>query len=197
VSQAELERRVREGDQEAFARLFEIYRPRLRAYVERQMSGGLKRKVDPDDVLQEVCVSCVKAFASINFAQWSPFDWICQMAHRRIIDAGRRYQTAEKRDARREVALDGGVSDTQGRGLIDLLVASITTPSQAFSRDQREFRLLAALAQLPQEAQQALRMRYVESLPTKQIAERLHKTDGAVRVLLTRSLKRLEKLLGE
>ena len=33
-------------------------------------------------------------------------------------------------------------------------------------------------------------MRYVENLPSKQVAERLGKTDAAVRVMLTRSLKR-------
>ena len=55
--------------------------------------------------------------------------------------------------------------------------------------------LLEAMASLPEESRHALRMRYVESLPTKQIAERLGKTDGAVRVLLTRSLKRLQELL--
>jgi len=76
-------------------------------------------------------------------------------------------------------------------------MASMTTPSQAFSRNAREARLLEALGHLPQEQQSALRMRYIENLPSKQIAERLSKSDAAVRVMLTRSLKRLNELLGE
>jgi RNA polymerase sigma-70 factor (ECF subfamily) len=39
-------------------------------------------------------------------------------------------------------------------------------------------------------------LRYVEGLPSKEIARRLGKTDGAVRVLLTRSLRRLQQLVG-
>jgi RNA polymerase sigma-70 factor (ECF subfamily) len=81
--------------------------------------------------------------------------------------------------------------------LIALLVASMTTPSAAFSRNQREFRVAAAMEQLSEDSRQALRMRYLESLPTKEIAQRMQKTDGAVRVLLTRSLQRLQKILEE
>ena len=39
-------------------------------------------------------------------------------------------------------------------------------------------------------------MRYVENLPSKEIASRLGKTDGATRVLLTRSLAKLQAILG-
>ena len=73
----------------------------------------------------------------------------------------------------------------------------MTTPSQAFSRNAREARLLEALGKLPDEQRDALRLRYVENLPSKQIAERLGKTDAAVRVMLTRSLKKLHELLGD
>jgi len=72
----------------------------------------------------------------------------------------------------------------------------MTTPSQAFSRNAREAKLLEALEKLPGEQRDALRMRYIENLPSKQIAERLKKTDAAVRVMLTRSLKKLHELLG-
>ena len=53
------------------------------------------------------------------------------------------------------------------------------------------------LEKLPEEQREALRLRYVENLPSKQIAEQLGKTDAAVRVMLTRSLKKLQELLGD
>jgi RNA polymerase sigma-70 factor (ECF subfamily) len=72
----------------------------------------------------------------------------------------------------------------------------MTTASKAFSRNQKEIRLLAALEELPEENREALRLRYLEGLPSKEIAQRLGKTDGAVRVMLTRSLSRLQQILG-
>jgi RNA polymerase sigma-70 factor (ECF subfamily) len=105
-----------------------------------------------------------------------------------LIDAHRRLFGAQKRSASREVGLGSPGDDTQHSPLINLLVASMTSPSAAFSRDQKEMQLAHAIEALPEEGREALRLRYVEGLPTREIAARLGNTDGAVRVLLTRSL---------
>ena len=60
-----------------------------------------------------------------------------------------------------------------------------------------EERLLEALGKLPEEQQTALKMRYLENLPSKDIATHLGKSDAAVRVMLTRSIKKLQSILGE
>ncbi len=194
--ETELIAAVRQGDSSAMAELFELYRPRIAGVVERQMSAALKQKLDPEDIVQEVMLSCLQALPHLDTAQLVPFDWICQMVRRRVIDAARRYSSAEKRAVQREVSLAAGGASS-ARGLVDLLVASMTTPSAAFSRLQREFRVSQALEQLGEESRMALRLRYVEALPSKEIAQRLNKSDGAVRVLLTRALQRLQKILEE
>ena len=56
--------------------------------------------------------------------------------------------------------------------------------------------MFEALASLPEEQREALRLRYAEGLATKEIAARLGKSDGAMRVMLTRSLDRLQRILG-
>ncbi len=188
----QLENLVRSHDQDALAELLELYRPRLRAFVTKNMSSALAQKVDADDIVQETCLSCLTSLPEIEFSTRQPFDWVCHVAKRRIMDAGRRYSGSQKRDVKREVAQGGG---NQPQSMVDLLVASITSPSKAFSRDQREFKLWSAFEQLPEESRSALQMRYVEALPTKQIAERMGKSDGAIRVMLTRSLKKLEAII--
>ena len=77
-----------------------------------------------------------------------------------------------------------------------MLVASMTTPTQAVSRNQKEVLLFQALVTLPADQREALRLRYLEGLPSKDIAVKLGKSDGAVRVMLTRSLARLQEILG-
>ena len=87
-------------------------------------------------------------------------------------------------------------ADTQRGGFIDLIVASMTTPSGALSRDQREFRLLEALKNLPEESQTGPATAVMSrAFRPKEIANQLGRTDGATRVLLTRSLARLQELL--
>jgi RNA polymerase sigma-70 factor (ECF subfamily) len=194
----ELIARIRQRDQQALADFIAGHRPQLMAFIERQLGTALRRKIEPDDVFQEASAEAVRALPTAEIGDRDPFSWLCQIAERRIIDLHRRFFGAQKRDAAKEVPL-GTSRGTESRsaGLINLLVASLTTPSQAFSRNAREERLFEALSKLPDDQQTALRLRYIENLPSKEIAERLGKTDAAIRVMLTRSLKRLHELLGE
>lgn len=189
--------RVRQGDREALAEFIEQHRRQLLAYIERQLGAALRRKVEAEDIFQEVSADAVRAQGAIDLSERDPFSWLCQLAERRIIDAHRRFFDAQKRDAGREVALGSGGSDSQPGGLINLLVASMTSPSQAFSRNAREARVQEAIAQLNQEQREVLRLRYVEGWPTKQIAEQVGKSDVAVRVMLTRSVQKLQEMLGD
>jgi RNA polymerase sigma-70 factor (ECF subfamily) len=189
--------RVRRHDAGAVAEFLESHRPQLMAFIERQLGTALRRKVEPDDVFQEASAEAVRALPTTELGDRDPFSWLCQIAERRIIDLHRRHFDAQKRDAGREVPLGSGGAETGQVGLINMLVASMTTPSKAFSRNAREMRLNEALAKLPDEQREALRLRYVESMPSKDIAARLGKSDAAVRVMLTRSIKKLQDLLGD
>ena len=192
-----LQQRLIAHDSAALGELLQIKRGPLLAFIERQLGAALRRRVEPEDVLQETSAEALRSLPGTDLSQRDPFGWLCQIAERKIIDLHRRHFGAQKRDAGREVPLGSPGGDTHSPGLINLLVLTMTTPSQAFSRNAREMRLADALARLPPEQQAALRMRYVESLPSKQIAEKLGKSDAAVRVMLTRSLKKLQELLGD
>jgi len=189
--------KIKAGDETAMAEFLDQRRPQLLAFLHKNLSDAMRRKVDPEDLAQEVHMECIRAVGDIDFADRDPFNWVCQVAERRIIDAHRHHFGTQKRDAAREVPLGQPGGDTGQAGLINMLVASMTSPSQAFSRDQKEFRLLQAIQTLPQENQDALRMRYVENRPSKEIAEHLQKSDVAVRVMLSRSLNKLREVLED
>lgn len=196
MNDSELALRVKQHDLAALAEYLLAIRPSLVAYIERQLGATLRRKVEVDDIYQEVSVEAVRSLEQTEFEHREPFSWLCQLAEQRIIDAHRRFFGPQKRDAAREVALGTPGGDSQHGAVIDLLVASLTSPTQALSRKGREARLYEALAGLPADQQEALRLRYLEGLPSKEIAQRLGKTDGAIRVMLTRSLDRLQQILG-
>lgn len=190
-------------DAEAVAARVEQERPRLRAFVDQRMSAALKQRVDADDILQEVCLAAVRPVATqpaTHVPQRDPFGWLCHVAEQRIIDAHRRYFGAAKRDGAREVSIDAPLASgggAPGGGLASLLAVSMTTPSQAMSRDAKEFHLKALIEALPEEQRQAVRLRYVDGLPTREIAERLGKSDVAVRVMLSRTLQKLQAAFPE
>ncbi len=191
-----LAERVRTHDVAALAEYLTLKRKPLVVLIERELGAALRRKVEVDDILQEVSVDAVRSLPTTAFDHRDVFSWLCRLAERRIIDAHRHHFDAQKRDADRERALGTPGGETHQAAIIDLLVVSMTTPTQALSRNEKELHLLAALGKLPDEQREALRLRYGEGLASKDIALRLGKTDGAIRVILTRSLGQLQKLLN-
>ncbi|QDT66930.1 RNA polymerase sigma factor [Calycomorphotria hydatis] len=188
---------IRKGDGDALARYAELKRPQLTAYVDRNLGTALRKKVEPADIVQEAIMSALSGLAEVEIGDRDPFGWLCSLCERRLIDAHRRYVAAAKRSAGREVGLQAGPSaGDQGGGLIDVLSASLTSASSAFSRDQRAIRMQQILSELPELNREVLKMRYVDGLSSKEIAEKIGKTDGATRVLLTRSLDKLQKELA-
>lgn len=188
--------RIRQHDVQALGEYIEAHRRPLLAYIERHLGDGLRRKVEPEDMLQELSADSLRSLAQYDLEERDPFGWLCQVAERRIIDAHRRFFGAQKRAAGREVSIHGGGSaDTSRAGLVDLLVASMTSASRAVSRDEKQIKMMAALENLSEEQREAVRLRYLEGWPSKQIADHLGKSDGAVRVMLTRALAKLQTLL--
>lgn len=179
------------------AQFVESKRPQLLAYIQHNLGPALRKKLEPEDILQEVALAALNSLAVFDVADRDPFKLLCQMAEQRIIDAHRHHVAAQKRAAEREVSIDAPIRGGEPAGFIQLLIASMTSPSAAFSRGQKEMNLQLAIASLPEPQRELLRLRYVEGLPTKDVAERLGKTDGAVRVLLTRTLSRLQQLLSD
>ncbi len=173
----------------------ESRRADLARFITSLLGPGLRGKIEPDDIVQEVSAYVCSNAAEVDTADQDPFGWFCQVARRKVVDAARHFQ-ALKRDARRESAIHAAADATAG-GLERILAASITTPTRAFSRREKEQCLFEALQQLPDQQRQALTLRYLQNLPSREIAERIGKSDGATRVLLTRALKRLEQIMRQ
>lgn len=191
-SHHELIEAIKSGDPDSLIQYLEMRRNDLLSVILSKMGPALQKKVEAEDIYQEVCANAVRSLDEISFSDGGPFGWVCELANRRIVDEQRKF-AAQKRDSSREIGIHA--KGDQDVGLVNLLVASITSPSRAFSRQQKEFHLIEALGQLPENQQKVLDLRYAKGKSTKQIAEEIGKSDGATRVLLTRSLKKLKEIL--
>ena len=193
----ELLQRISDRDQDALATFLEQEKSRILGFLRTITGDRLLSVVELDDLFQEVSTAALAGLATAPLDKYEPFAWIQEVARRRVVDAHRFHFEAKRRDAGRRQSLHGSGGDDDGGGFEAFLAASMTSASAAFSRDVRVDRMNQALTELTDEQQQAIQLRYAEGLPTKEIAQRLGKTDVAVRVLLSRSVRELEKRLED
>ncbi len=184
--------RLRAGDTEALAAYADAHRPQLMRALERKVGSGLRRKLDLEDILQETLARAVKDLPRVDFGEQAPLGWLMHVMDRQIVDLHRYHFAAQKRNAAQEVSVDRPSASGSRAGFADLLVASMTSPSEAVSRDVRLMRVYQAMEQLSEDMRQAIRWRYLESLSSQEIAKRLGKSDVATRVLLSRAVRKLQ-----
>ena len=192
--------RVRQRDTQALADLIDQNRDRLAGFIRSITGEHLLAVVEVDDLVQEVSTAALTGLPSAPLDDYEPYQWLQQIARRRVVDAHRFHFEARRRDASRQQSINnkstsGGTSSSMG--LEALLAASMTSPSAAVSRDIRMVRMNEAISELTDEQRTAVRMRYAEGKPTKEIAKALNKSDVAIRVLLSRSMRILEKNLED
>ncbi|MFH1303641.1 MAG: sigma factor, partial [Planctomycetota bacterium] len=97
-------KQIRQGSEPALLEFIEAHRAPLLAFINKNMSDGLKGKVEAADILQEVSLNAVESLSQMDFEQKTPFNWLCHLAERRIIDNHRKYFQVQKRAAGREVS---------------------------------------------------------------------------------------------
>jgi RNA polymerase sigma-70 factor (ECF subfamily) len=145
--------------------------------------------------LQDAAVSALRELPQTDLTNRDPFGWLCQLAEERLIDRAREFD-ADKRDIGREVSGHQRVpSEGTSAELMEMLAASLTSVTKAVVRNERHARLQECLLRLPAETQDILRMRYVDGITTREIGAAIGKSDGAVRVLLSRTLRELQTAL--
>ena len=192
----ELLKGISEGNADSLADFLKVNQRQLCAFISRRLGEALRTKVEVDDVFQDVSAEAIRSISPEFPGEREPFSWLCHIAERKIVDAHRHHFEAQKRDAGKERALDAKSSGSGDGGLVNMLVKSMTTPSAAFSRNAREARLYEAISGLSSDQQEAVRLKYIENKPSKEIADALGKSDAAVRVMLTRTMKQLHEILS-
>lgn len=190
---------IKQHNADALAEFIEENRNQLTGFVRSITGDHLLAVVELDDLIQEISTTAITSLSTAPLDQYEPMQWLQQIARRRVADAHRFHFGAQRRDAGRQKSLQagGGSADASAVGLEQLLAASMTSPSAAVSRDIRMHRMMEAINELPDEQRAAIQLRYAEGMSTKAIAEKLGKTDVATRVLLSRSMRHLEKQLED
>ncbi len=173
----------------ALAKVFEVHRERLLTMVKRRLDPALKARIDPEDILGDAFLRARVRWSSRDRAGMSDYAWLYRIALDCLIDAWRSAH-AEGRTLEREIPWPDRSSVQLGMGLF----GSITSPSEAFERQERNERLTWAVQQLKRDDREILGMRHFDGLSYQEIAAVLAIKPDAAMQRYARALRRLKEL---
>lgn len=174
---ADLLQRTAQGDQAAFARLYDMLSPRvfgliLRVLVDRSQS---------EEVLQEVFLEVWQSAAKFAPNRGQGRSWVLTIAHRRAVDRVRSAQASTNRDVR--------------AGFRDLDVAHDSVAEQVELRIEGR-RVAQALATLPEPQREAITLAYYGGYSQSEIAALVGSPLGTIKTRMRDGLTRLRNEMG-
>jgi RNA polymerase sigma-70 factor (ECF subfamily) len=187
--------RARANDRTALSAVLQAYEPRLLRMIELRLDRSLRRRIEPDDVLQETFLEAVRRFDEWNADPRCPFHvWLRLTCAKSLTTAQRVHLGAQKRDLGREQALVDRPS-VSAANVAECFVASQTSPSQAATREEAHELLLRALEELDDMDREILVLRNFEDLSNEDAAAELGIDPGTASKRFSRALLRLRPAL--
>jgi RNA polymerase sigma-70 factor (ECF subfamily) len=166
----------------------------LHRLAERQLDERIAVRVDASDVIQQTFLEAHRSFP--QFAGRDAQDlaaWVQAILDHKVAAAIRDHTLLQKRNVRRERSMD---EPRTGEGpLKQELDAGFSTPSQKVMRGEEAERLTQALAALPHDQREAVRLRHLEGWALADIAPHLGRTPAATAGLIKRGMQTLRRRL--
>jgi RNA polymerase sigma-70 factor (ECF subfamily) len=183
----ELVVQAKEGDNSAQDRLCRAYGERVRRIVRLRMGSKLRSKLESMDLVQDVLMCALRDLGGFTYRNEGDFlRWLSAIAENRLRDNLNKLH-ADKRDIRKEVPLDNYRPTTAGGFIGTPGPIVVTTPSVIMSRKEDLDKLEKAIDKLRPEYREVIMLAKIEELSYRQIGDRLSKSTGAVKVLVSRA----------
>ena len=164
-----------------------------------RLDGRLRGRIDPDDVLQESYLAAAKRLSHFGEeAAFSPFVWFRMILAQTLVDIHRRHLGAQKRDARRDVAIQGSrFSQSTSASMAIQLVGDLTSPSQAAARAETLSAIQESVDKMAPMDREILALRHFEELTNSEVAAVLGIQEKAASIRYIRALRRLKTILSD
>ena len=165
-------------DRNAFSDLYEAHAPRVYRYL-------LSRTSNPSDAEELTSRTFLRALAGLDQyrGRGAGFPaWLMSIAHNLLVnwyrDRGRRPPTE---------ALDAALQ----------IPSATPGPESSLEQNERIARVRAAVSALAPDRQQLIALKYVDGRSNAEIGRIMARTEGAVKALHHRTLRELQRLLGD
>lgn len=175
TSDAELVTRTKDGDAEAFGLLYEKYVERIYRYIRVRVT----EQTIAEDITENVFLRAYEAIERYQERGHAFSSYLYRVGQNLLVD----HYRMKKEEAPIEVA--------------DQVSTGAPSLDEDLIQADRMQEIQEAMATLPEDYQEVIRLRVVLEMPTAEVAEWLDRSEGAVRVLLHRALKALRDIFDE
>jgi len=185
---------ARAGKPECLGQLLQLYWNYLRLLAATQIDEKLRARCSPSDVVQETFFEAHRDFGQFRGRTVAEFlAWLRQILVNNLARVVERHVLAEKRDVRREMSLGRmqAALDRSTARLESVLQDHGNSPSSDVQRREDAIILADQLAELPEDYRDVLVLRHLEGLSFNDVARRMGRSPGAVRMLWLRAIERL------
>jgi RNA polymerase sigma-70 factor (ECF subfamily) len=165
--------RAHEYDAQALAEIYDRYAEPIYRYLYRTVGDSAQA----EDLTGEVFVKLLQALNTPRAPREKLKGWLYRVAHNLAMDWFRQQGRSMT------LALD------------EELAADDDPPSRAVEKQELQQRLRLAIAQLTRDQQQVILLRFGEGFKIAEVSRLMGKSEGAVKILQHRAVKRLRRLL--
>lgn len=163
------------GDAEAFGQLYDLHINRVYRHIYYRVGD----KEESEDLTQQVFIKAWKAIGRYKKTT-SPFlAWLMRISHNLVIDF---YRSKKETD------------------YLDIEIAATdldSNPERLAETNFNQKQIRKTILQLPDEQQQVIMMRFIEGFAYAEIASVLGKSEGAIRVIQYRALKKMRSIMDK
>jgi RNA polymerase sigma-70 factor, ECF subfamily len=189
--------RARRGDEHDLGRLLTLYRNYLTILATTQLDGRLRRRVSPSDLVQEAMLGAYRDFGKFRGnSERELLAWLRQILINCLHHAYDAHIQAGRRDVRREVSLDdmNRALDRSVVRLAHVLADQGPSPSAPTRERERAVAIADQLGKLRPDDRDVIVLRNLQGLSFEEVAERMGRKPGAVRMLWLRAIERFRQV---
>lgn len=184
------------GDSEALRTLLESHGRQVWAAIDRDIGPAWQALIDADDVMQVTYMEAFLHAGDIRANNTAGFlNWLHNVAANNLRDAIK--ELGRKKRPSPAMRVGGGAKDQSYATLVELLGADSSTPSRHVAREEAAAAINAALARMPADYAEVVRLYDLEEQDIAAVGSRLGRSKGAVYMLRARAHDLLRSLLGQ
>jgi len=175
------------GERGAFDQIVENNKKKV-FYLAYDLTGSVQ---DAEDLSQEVFLKAYRALARFK-GEATLSSWLYRITLNAFLDRSRKLSFRKEKEQQQIEEAEGTIASS----IKDAPSAMLATPENYAESKQIQHHIDTALEQLTPKERAVFVMRHYKGMPGKQVGTLLNISEGTVKSLLFRAIKKLQKILS-